>query len=115
MKCNLSQILAYKNIKKIDLAKYTGLSQDTISRLCTGRYHSISFENLEKICTVLDITPNDFYGYDHNFDFDYVAKDLVNKLNERLNFGQKGIYVPHNDSPLKFAEGGTTACKQLSH
>lgn len=59
IKCNLNEILKSKKITKYALAKNTGISAHAIKKLADNQTNSISFENLTKICTKLDISVGD--------------------------------------------------------
>ncbi|RMC95185.1 XRE family transcriptional regulator [Clostridium autoethanogenum] len=59
IKCNLNEILESKKITKYALAKNTGISAHAIKKLADNQTNSISFENLTKICTELDIPVGD--------------------------------------------------------
>lgn len=62
----LSKLLKEKQIRQEDLADTIGVTRQTISRLCTGKTTTISFDNLRKICKELNCTPNDLFGYNNN-------------------------------------------------
>ncbi|MTI65142.1 MAG: helix-turn-helix transcriptional regulator [Firmicutes bacterium] len=55
----LNEVLNNKDKTLYWLAKETEISYTTIHKLAKGGTKSISFEILEKICTVLECTPND--------------------------------------------------------
>ena len=56
---NLSEILGRKRIKMSELAKKAGINKNTVLKLYHNRSTRIEFEVLNKICNVLECTPND--------------------------------------------------------
>lgn len=59
MKIIIDSILAEKNKTRYWLSKQTDISPNNIAKLCNNKTKSISFEVIDKICSVLDCTPND--------------------------------------------------------
>ncbi len=51
-----------KKLSQGDLAKLLNTSQSTISQWLLGNKKP-SYKNIVKICKLLDITPNEFFGY----------------------------------------------------
>lgn len=61
MKINIDEILNHQNRSRYWLAKETGITYPNITNLCNGKTSSIKFEMIEKICHVLQCTPNDIF------------------------------------------------------
>ena len=59
----LDYMMADRKIKGTELAKAVGLTPINLSQLKTGRKKSIRFDLLDKLCEVLDCTPNDILYY----------------------------------------------------
>lgn len=53
--------LAYKGLQKTDVIKMANLTTNTMASM--GKNQAISFKNLEKICKVLNCTPNDVFEF----------------------------------------------------
>lgn len=58
-----------KNMMKTEFAKVVGISSNLLANM--GKNEYISMKNLEKICKVLECTPNDII----EFEFDFSEKD----------------------------------------
>lgn len=62
----LDVMLAHRKMKSKDLAKKLGISVQSLSMLKTGKALGIRFNTLEKICDILDCTPQDIIHYERN-------------------------------------------------
>ena len=80
----LSKLLWEKQIRQEDLADTIGVTRQTISRLCTGKTTTISFDNLRKICKELNCTPNDLFGYNNNESDQQTPKIILYDASESL-------------------------------
>lgn len=60
VRLRLDEILRERNMKQVDLAKETNLSENSISKL-TGRPRQIRLDTIEKICVYLDIEPGELF------------------------------------------------------
>ena len=80
----LSKLLREKQIRQEDLADTIGVTRQTISRLCTGKTTTISFDNLRKICKELNCTPNDLFGYNNNESDQQTPKIIFYDASESL-------------------------------
>ena len=56
IKIHLSRLLGERRMKQSDLSRKTGIRANTVSDLSNEYAISISFENLELICTTLGCT-----------------------------------------------------------
>lgn len=63
IKNNLSRILGEKRLTRAWLARETGIRPSTISDLYNDFSERISFEQLERICEVLDCNVSDLFEY----------------------------------------------------
>lgn len=61
--CRLYIILHERKITQSELAKLTGLSQNTISSLVSGKSKQIRYDTLNRICKALEVTPGDILHY----------------------------------------------------
>ena len=59
MNNNLSVILGEKLIKISTISKETGISRTTLTNLYYKRSNSISGDVLKKLCSYLNVTPDD--------------------------------------------------------
>jgi putative transcriptional regulator len=73
MKIKLQEILDNRNISIYSLSKEIGVAQNNLSKLVKGDTTSIKYDILEKLCNILNITPNDI------FEIDSTNKTLINK------------------------------------
>lgn len=62
--CNLSVILAEKNLKVADLFRMTGISRTTLHGLYNNLHTGIQWETLDKICKSLNVTPSELILYE---------------------------------------------------
>lgn len=75
MKIKLQEILDNKNISVYSLSKEIGVTQNNLGKLVKGETTSIKYDILEKLCNILDITPNDIFEIQTNS----IKKPLINK------------------------------------
>jgi putative transcriptional regulator len=61
MKIKLKEILEEKRISAYKLSEATGISANSLGKIINGKTTSIRYDNLEKICYVLGIEPNDIF------------------------------------------------------
>lgn len=59
---NIKATIKHKGLKQRYVAQRIGVSEKTFSAMLTGR-QNILVDDVEKICDVLDVTPNDLFGY----------------------------------------------------
>lgn len=59
MRIAVDELLEKKGKSRYWLSKQTGITYANISRLCNNETVSIKFAILEKICVVLECSPND--------------------------------------------------------
>lgn len=61
LKIDIERLLKEKGKSKYWLWKQTGLTYTNFDNLIKNRTKSIRYENLEKICEILECTPNDLF------------------------------------------------------
>lgn len=66
MKLNFKKYIDKSNFTQTKIAELTGLSFPTINSLYKGNSKSIYFDTLEKLCDILQCTPNDLLEIDSN-------------------------------------------------
>ncbi len=66
MKLNFKKYIDKSNFTQTKIAELTGLSFPTINSLYKGNSKSIYFDTLEKLCDILQCTPNDLLEIDCN-------------------------------------------------
>ena len=59
MKIVINELLRQKDKTRYWLAKEIGVTYPNIMKLCNNKTESIKFDILEKICVLLECTPND--------------------------------------------------------
>ena len=75
MKNRISKILQEKGIKKSVFADLTGIARQNVNLILSQRQRSISYKNIQKICEVLDIEPNELFDL-QRYD-DYIVVDAT--------------------------------------
>ena len=65
LRLRLRQILRERGLTGYALAKYTGLSLNTVYRLTrpSGRFDLIQSETIELLCAALRVTPTELFDY----------------------------------------------------
>ena len=63
VRLRLSDILKERNLRQIDFAAQTGLSENTISDLTNNAVRQIRLDTLARICDALAIKPGDILIY----------------------------------------------------
>ena len=61
IKINIKDILKEKGKSKYWLVKETELNYQSISDIMNNQTTAIRFDTLEKLCNILDCTPNDLF------------------------------------------------------
>ncbi|MBC1851150.1 helix-turn-helix domain-containing protein [Listeria seeligeri] len=56
-------LLAERGLKISDVYNITGISRSTLTKLSNNDSSGVQFDTLNRICTVLDIGPSDFFDY----------------------------------------------------
>ncbi|HKW42412.1 MAG TPA: helix-turn-helix transcriptional regulator [Gemmatimonadales bacterium] len=66
VRLRVRQLLETRGISPYALAKFTGLSLNSIYRLTrsTGRFRLIRADTIERLCGALRVTPNELFEYD---------------------------------------------------
>lgn len=59
----LGVVLAERNVKSKDLAKYMGISETNLSLFKSGKLKGIRFANMEKMCMYLNCKPGDILDF----------------------------------------------------
>ena len=60
---NLNVIMAKRNVKLKDLAKFVGITEQNLSILKNGKAKAIRFSTLNSICEYLDCDVSDIISY----------------------------------------------------
>ncbi|PLA73707.1 Cro/Cl family transcriptional regulator [Hydrogenovibrio sp. SC-1] len=60
---NLHLLMAEKRLKVIDVARELGIHRNTIDLLYKGEAKRVDLEVLNKLCNLLQCTPNDILVY----------------------------------------------------
>ncbi len=63
IKNTISTMMGYRRLQIADVAKIAGLKHTTVSNLFYDKTKGIDFETLNKLCFVLEYTPNDLLKY----------------------------------------------------
>ena len=66
VRLQLRQLLEAREVSPYGLAKFTGLSLNTIYRLTrpSGRFGLIRADTIERLCGALRVTPSELFEYD---------------------------------------------------
>jgi DNA-binding Xre family transcriptional regulator len=66
LRLRLRDLLAAQGVSPYGLARFTGLSLNTIYRLTqpSGRFRLIRADTIERLCGALRVTPSDLFEYE---------------------------------------------------
>ena len=66
LRLRLHQLLDARGVSPYGLAKFTGLSLNTIYRLTrpNGRFRLIRADTIERLCGALRVTPSELFAYE---------------------------------------------------
>ena len=81
----IKDIRKSKNLTQEQLAEYIGIETSSISNIENGKYFPTA-ENLDKILSVLNISPTELFITEYNQNQDYLIEELTNAMrgNEKL-------------------------------
>lgn len=60
----LSEIAGRKRMKIAEISRLSGVSYSVVQRLYNDKVQSIDFEVLNKLCLILECTPNELLGFE---------------------------------------------------
>ncbi|UFH65054.1 helix-turn-helix transcriptional regulator [Clostridium cadaveris] len=63
IRCNLSVLLAERNIKITQISNDTGISRTTLTSISNNYAKGLQFDTLNTLCNYLKITPNQLISY----------------------------------------------------
>lgn len=73
---NLNSIMKQRNIKVSVLSLRTGISRNSLYPIIKNEVSMLQMDTIDKICQVLDVTPDDFFEYSpYNVSFDFEILD----------------------------------------
>ena len=95
VRCNLSILLAERQLKITKVSNDTGISRTTLTALCNNNSQGIQFDTIDKLCSYLKVSPGDIIAYasvpiddydvyitsenDHCIEFDLILTILGNR------------------------------------
>lgn len=59
----LSEIAGRKRMRISEISRLSGIPYSVVQRLYNDKVRSIDFENLDKLCALLECTPNEILGF----------------------------------------------------
>lgn len=83
VRCNLSVLLAERNLKITKVCKDTGISRTTLTYLVNNYSKGIQYDTLNTLCTYLSISPGDLISY-VPVDISYIHVERTGDNNEQL-------------------------------
>jgi putative transcriptional regulator len=66
IRVTLDAMLARRGMKARELAAQVGISETQMSLFRSGKVKGIRFRTLAKLCVVLECTPGELLGYEHD-------------------------------------------------
>ncbi|MCL2588539.1 MAG: helix-turn-helix transcriptional regulator [Oscillospiraceae bacterium] len=64
IRLNVMDLLEKHKKTKYWLHKQLGMSYDNYNKMITNQTKSISYKNLEALCVIFNVTPNELFEYD---------------------------------------------------
>jgi len=62
----LSEIAGRKRMRISEISRLSGIPYSVVQRLYNDKVRSIDFENLDKLCIILECTPSELLQFDLN-------------------------------------------------
>lgn len=87
---NIRSFRTFRGLSQKALGDKLGKSANVVSNWETGT-HSPDLDTTEKLCQVLDVTPNELFGWETNLEYDRWLEDQteileeLNKMSEEKN------------------------------
>lgn len=78
---NIKNFRTFRGIKQQDLANRLGKSKSVISNWERGE-NSPDVETCAELCKILDVTPNELFGWEINLEYDRWLEDQTELLEE---------------------------------
>ncbi|AYG01164.1 helix-turn-helix domain-containing protein [Lactococcus allomyrinae] len=79
-KNKIAEILKEKQMKKSVFADLTGIARQNVNLMLTQKQGSISYENIQSICEVLSISPNELFEIGERKDYMIVNTSIAKTL-----------------------------------
>lgn len=93
---NIRNFRRFRNMSQADLAKKISKSKSVISHWESGE-NSPDLDSCEKLCKILNVTPNQLFGWEKNPEYESHVQKLekiqceINVLYDKINNMQKEI------------------------
>lgn len=81
----LRKIMAEKNIHATDLSRQTGITRNALQSLRSGKTTMIRLNTIDQVCNVLNITPNELFGYEDTKNDEPVYMDILKEISRKLD------------------------------
>jgi len=88
IRCNLSVLLAERNLKSSKVSKDTGISRTTITSLIYNHSQGIQFDTINTLCNYLKITPGELFEY---LPFDLII-EYKSRTRHQMDFDMITVY-----------------------
>ncbi|WP_342505619.1 helix-turn-helix transcriptional regulator [Sporosarcina sp. FSL K6-2383] len=87
IRCNLSVLLAERELKISDVARITGISRTTLTALAYNHGKGIQFDTFDTLCNYLKVTPNELFIQEKfNYEFEVLDYNPSNRSEQsRVN------------------------------
>lgn len=108
VRCNLSILLAERNLKITKVCNDTGISRTTLTNLANNYSKGIQYDTLNTLCTYLNITPSELISY--------ITTDIViSSFQRKGGYFKVGLKVIFNNKTVNTHILGTLqACYPYS-
>lgn len=114
VRCNLTILLAERNLKITKVANDTGLSRTTLTYLSNNYSKGIQYDTLNTLCTYLGVTPGQLIShipYDIDIDYVHITGDDYTQLDLKVDITNKGetkIFSLEGKTKISLCDGVLT-------
>lgn len=101
IRIKVKELLEKQGHSKYWLYKRMGLSYQNISKIMDGETNGIRYENLERLCKLLQCTPNDLFEIEFADEVDELIEEADRRSRKRSNKKDNGINQDRATNELK--------------
>jgi putative transcriptional regulator len=83
-KLNLDNLLKQYGLTQKDLANYTGINKNTVSKYCNNTFESVNKEHIDLLCKFFDCLPNDLFEIDSSVEVKVPSIVLYNEITDEF-------------------------------
>ncbi len=101
IRIKVKELLEKQGLSKYWLYKRMGLSYQNISKIIDGETNGIRYENMERLCKLLQCTPNDLFEIEFGDGVDELVEEADRRSRKRSPKKDNGIKIDKTDDGIK--------------